>query len=72
MRELGYVEGRDFDITYAMADFHRDQLPRIAAELVNLAPDAIVAGATLEAVAASKATCRYRFSYYKRQIMARK
>ena len=56
MRELSYVEGRDFDITYAMADFHRDQLPRVAAELVNLAPDVIVAGATLEAVAAAKAT----------------
>jgi putative ABC transport system substrate-binding protein len=56
MRELGYVEGRDFDITYAMADFRRDQLPRVAAELVNLAPDVIVAGATLEAVAAAKAT----------------
>jgi putative ABC transport system substrate-binding protein len=56
MRELGYVEGRDFDITYAMADFHRDQLPRVAAELVNLAPDVIVAGATLEAAAAAKAT----------------
>ena len=56
MRELSYVEGRDFDITYAMADFHRDQLPRAAAELVNLAPDVIVAGATLEAVAAAKAT----------------
>src|SRR6516225_1726215 len=56
MRELSYVEGRDFDITYAMADFHRDQLPGVAAELVNLAPDIIVAGATLEAVAASKAT----------------
>jgi putative ABC transport system substrate-binding protein len=39
-----------------MADFHRDQLPRVAAELVNLAPDVIVAGATLEAVAAAKAT----------------
>ena len=27
MRELGYVEGRDFDMTYAMADFHADRLP---------------------------------------------
>jgi putative ABC transport system substrate-binding protein len=25
MRELGYVEGRDFDMTYAMADFHADR-----------------------------------------------
>jgi putative tryptophan/tyrosine transport system substrate-binding protein len=56
MKELGYVEGRDFDVTYAMADFHADRLPRVTAELVKLAPDVIVAGATLEAVAASKAT----------------
>jgi putative tryptophan/tyrosine transport system substrate-binding protein len=56
MRELGYVEGRDFDMTYGMADFHSDQLPRVAAEMVERAPDVILAGATLEAVAASKAT----------------
>jgi len=56
MRELGYVEGRDFDMTYGMADFHADQLPRVAAEMVERAPDVILAGATLEAVAASKAT----------------
>jgi putative ABC transport system substrate-binding protein len=56
MRELGYVEGRDFDMTYAMADFHADRLPQVTAELVKLAPDVSVAGATLEAVAAAKAT----------------
>ena len=56
MRELGYVEGRDFDMTYGWADFHPDQLPRVAAELVNLAPDVILTGATIEAVAARKAT----------------
>jgi putative ABC transport system substrate-binding protein len=56
MRELGDVEGRDFDMTYAMANFHTDQLPQVAAELVERAPDVILAGATLEAVAASKAT----------------
>ena len=56
MRELGYVEGRDFDMTYGMADFHADQSPRVAAEMVERAPDVILAGATLEAVAASKAT----------------
>jgi hypothetical protein len=33
MRELGYVEGRDFDMTYGWADFHPDQLPRVAAEV---------------------------------------
>jgi ABC-type uncharacterized transport system substrate-binding protein len=56
MRELGDVEGRDFDITYAEAHFHTDQLPRVTAELVKLAPDVILTGATIEAVAASKAT----------------
>src|SRR5215469_16088038 len=56
MRELGYVEGRDFDMTYAMADFHADRLSQVTAELVKLAPDVILAGATLEAVAARKAT----------------
>jgi putative tryptophan/tyrosine transport system substrate-binding protein len=56
MRELGYVEGRDFDITYGEAHFHPDELPRVAAELVKLAPDVILTGATIEAVAASKAT----------------
>jgi putative ABC transport system substrate-binding protein len=43
-------------MTYGMADFHPDQLPRVAAEMVKRAPDVILAGATLEAVAASKAT----------------
>ena len=56
MRELGYVEGRDFDMAYAVADFHADRLPEVTAELVKLAPDVILAGATLEAVAARKAT----------------
>jgi putative tryptophan/tyrosine transport system substrate-binding protein len=56
MRELGYVEGRDFDMTYAMAGFHADRLPQVTADLVKLAPDVILAGGTLEAVAARKAT----------------
>jgi putative tryptophan/tyrosine transport system substrate-binding protein len=56
MRELGHVEGRDFDMTYGTADFHADRLPQLAAEMVQLAPDVIVAGAVLEAVAATKAT----------------
>src|SRR6516225_2571146 len=56
MQELGYVEGRNFDMTYAMADFHADRLPQVTAELVKLAPDVIWAGGTLEAVAVRKAT----------------
>jgi ABC-type uncharacterized transport system substrate-binding protein len=38
------------------ADFHADRLPQVAAEIVQLTPDVIVAGAVLEAVAATKAT----------------
>jgi putative tryptophan/tyrosine transport system substrate-binding protein len=56
MRELGYVEGRDFDTTYGNADFHADRLAQVAAEMVQLAPDVILAGAALEALAATKAT----------------
>ena len=58
MRELGYAEGRDFDMAYGMANFDTDRLPRVAAQLVELAPDVILAGATLEAIAARKATDR--------------
>ena len=56
MRELGYVEGQDFDMTYGMADFHSDRFPQVVAEMVELAPDVILVGATVDAVAAKKAT----------------
>jgi len=58
MRELGYAEGRHFEMVYGMANFDTDRLPRVAAQLVELAPDVILAGATLEATAARKATDR--------------
>jgi hypothetical protein len=56
MRELGLVEGRDFDMVYRSAEFHVERLPRAAEELVQLNPDIIVASATLQAVAVKKAT----------------
>jgi putative ABC transport system substrate-binding protein len=56
MRELGYVEGQDFDMTYGMADFHSDRFPQVVAEMVRLAPDVILVGATVDAVAAAKVT----------------
>jgi putative ABC transport system substrate-binding protein len=56
MRELGYVEGQDFDMKYGMADFHSDRFPQVVAEMVELAPDVILVGATVDAVAAAKAT----------------
>jgi putative ABC transport system substrate-binding protein len=56
MRELSYVEGRDFEMVYRFADFHAERLPRLAAELVQLDPDVIVVPTTLQAVALKQAT----------------
>jgi putative tryptophan/tyrosine transport system substrate-binding protein len=60
MRELGYVEGRDFDMTYAMADFHADRLPQVTAELVKLAPDVILAGELSKPLPPEKPLPRFR------------
>jgi putative tryptophan/tyrosine transport system substrate-binding protein len=56
MRELGYVEGRDFEMLYRYADAHADRLPGLAIEMVQLKPDVILAGASISAVALKKAT----------------
>src|SRR5215475_1950640 len=56
MRELGLIEGRDFDMVYRSAEFHVERLPKAAEELVQLNPAVIIAGATIQAVAAKKAT----------------
>jgi ABC-type uncharacterized transport system substrate-binding protein len=56
MRELGRVEGQDFEIVYRFADLHADRLPQLATELVQLKPDVLVGVATLNAVALKKAT----------------
>lgn len=55
MRELGYVEGRDFDIIGRLAESTSD-LPRAAKDLVQLNPDVIVATASANALAAKMAT----------------
>ena len=56
MQELGDIEGRDFEMVYRSADGKVELLPKAAAELVQLNPDIIVAPATIQAVAARKAT----------------
>jgi putative ABC transport system substrate-binding protein len=55
MRELGYIEGRDFDILARVAETTGD-LPRRAKELVQLNPDVILASASANALAAKTAT----------------
>jgi putative ABC transport system substrate-binding protein len=56
MREHGYVEGRQFDITYRFADGYIERLPALADELVRLNPNVILAPASGPAVAAKNAT----------------
>jgi ABC-type uncharacterized transport system substrate-binding protein len=54
LRELGYVEGRNVVIEYRDAKGHLERLPALAAELVALKVDVILAAAGTPAVVAAK------------------
>ena len=58
MSELGYVEGRNLAIVYRLADGRTDRLPELAAELIGLRVDVVIAlgPAALEAAKARTAT----------------
>src|SRR5262252_8861472 len=56
LRDLGYVEGRSVVIEYRDAEGKIERLPALAAELVALLVDVIVAGGTPQALAAKQAT----------------
>jgi putative ABC transport system substrate-binding protein len=56
MRELGYVEGKNLVIELRSADGKYERLPGLAAELVQLKVDVIVAAGSVSASAAQKAT----------------
>jgi ABC-type uncharacterized transport system substrate-binding protein len=56
LRELGYVQGKNIVIEWRFAEGRYDRLPDLAAELVRLQVDVLVAGSTPEAVAAKNAT----------------
>jgi ABC-type uncharacterized transport system substrate-binding protein len=56
LRDLGYVEGRNVVIEYRDAEGKLERLPALAAELVALKVDVILAGGTPQALAAKKAT----------------
>jgi putative ABC transport system substrate-binding protein len=45
LRDLGYIEGKTIDIERRFADGRTDRLPALAAELVALKPDVIIAAA---------------------------
>jgi len=56
LRALGYIEGQNIQLEFRTAAGQFDRLPALAAELVELQVDIIVAGATPAARAAQRAT----------------
>ena len=56
LRELGYVEGRNVAIDSRFAEGAAERLPGLAAELVQLKPDVIVAATPSVTAAVQKAT----------------
>ncbi len=56
LRELGYVEGKNFQLEVRWAEGNIERLPMLAAELVQLKVDVIVAASSPAVVAAQQAT----------------
>jgi putative tryptophan/tyrosine transport system substrate-binding protein len=56
MKDLGYVEGRDFDMIYRFTEGYQERLPAITEEVIGLRPNVILAPAVIGAVAAKKVT----------------
>ena len=56
MRDLGYVEGKNLVIEWRFADGKLERLPGLAAQLVQLKVDVIVAAPSPAIAAAQKAT----------------
>ena len=54
--KLGYIEGENLRLEYRLAEGHAERYPALAAELVQLPVDAIVAVTTPAVLAARKAT----------------
>jgi ABC-type uncharacterized transport system substrate-binding protein len=58
LRELGYAEGRNIAIEYRFAEGKLDRLPNLAAELVGLKVDVILAAGGAPAILAAKNSTR--------------
>src|SRR5258708_2128014 len=56
LRELGYVEGKNIIIEYRWAEGKYERLPGLAAELMQMKVDVIVAASSVAVQAAQQAT----------------
>lgn len=56
LRELGYIDGQNITIEYRFANGQVGRLPELAADLVNMKVDIVVATSTPTALAAKRAT----------------
>ncbi len=56
LRDLGWVEGKNISIEYRYAEGRNDRLPDLAADLVRLKVDIIVASVATDALVAKNAT----------------
>jgi ABC-type uncharacterized transport system substrate-binding protein len=59
MRELGYVEGRDYVFEGRYADGNIARLPLLAEELVRLKPNVIVTSTTTAVLAGEAGDCQH-------------
>src|SRR5262245_20790471 len=56
LRDLGYVEGQNFDVVYRSSGGNQERLPGLAEELIRLKPDVILAMAIAAVIPARKVT----------------
>jgi putative ABC transport system substrate-binding protein len=63
MRERGYVEGNNLIVDYRSAEGQFERLPALAAELVQLKPDVIVASTSISTRAAQQATATISYRH---------
>jgi putative ABC transport system substrate-binding protein len=70
LRELGYIEGRDFDIIFQLAA-STDELPKVAEELVQLKPDVILAAGAPMRLPPNGQLQRFRSLLQRREIPPR-
>jgi putative tryptophan/tyrosine transport system substrate-binding protein len=56
LREVGYVQGQNLTIDYRFADGKTERLAQLAAELIKLQPDVLIAITTSAAIALKRAT----------------